>query len=382
MCTVPSTATSGLITVTTTNGSITSTQLFFLPANITSFTPGRGATGTNVQINGVNFTNASAVAFNGIPASVFTVTNNTVLGAVAPSGVTSGTISITTPAGTTNSTALFFVAPTITGFTPTHGLPGTNVVITGTSFTNATAVLFNGAPATNFTVMNNTTLSAIVPAGATTGPITVAAPGGTNQSAANFTIDSADLGVTVTDAPDPVFVGSNLVYTITITNNGITSASNVRLTNTLPQSVTLKSATTSQGSLTTNANPIFGNLGTLNNGGSATVTLTVTPMAPGSITNMVAAASDALDANSANNISFAITTVLPLPLLSITNLMSNSLVRISRPAPLRNITLQFRTDLSTSAPWTNDAGAKIVSGTNVSVTETSIPPARFFRLTN
>ncbi|HEY2084115.1 MAG TPA: IPT/TIG domain-containing protein, partial [Verrucomicrobiae bacterium] len=244
---VPSTATSGLITVTTTNGSIASTQNFYLPASITSFTPIGGPAGIVVKITGVNFTNASAVSFNGLPAASFAVTNNTIVGAIAPSGVTSGPISITTPFGTTNSVALFFAPPTITSFTPTHGLPGTNVTITGTSFTNATAVLFNGTPAASFVVSNNTTLSAVVPANATTGPITVQAPGGTNSSAANFTIDSADLAISMTGVPNPVFVGSNLLYTIVITNTGPFSALNVRLTNTLPSSVVLKTATTSQG---------------------------------------------------------------------------------------------------------------------------------------
>jgi len=304
------------------------------------------------------------------------------MGATAPSGVTSGTISVTTPFGTTESTTLFYVAPTISDFTPNHGLPGATIMITGTSFTNASAVLFNGQPAISFTVTNNTTLSAIVPNGATTGKITVTAPGGSGVSAANFTIDSSDLSVTVTALPDPVFIGSNLVYTIVVTNSGPTAALNVRLTNALPQSVTLKSAATSQGSLVTNANPILGSLGTINNNSSATVLLTVTPLATGPITNTASIGSDSLDPNSANNINKLVTTVWPLPLLSIRDLMSNGLVQISWPAPLSGFTLQFKTNLAPTFSWTKDLGTKVVSGTNVSVIETNIGTARFFRITN
>jgi len=380
---VPVTASSGPITVTTTNGSVTSSQIFYLPAAITSFTPTNGAAGTPVKITGNNFTNASVVSFNGVPATSFAVTNNTTIGAIAPVGVTSGTISVTTPFGTTNSAGIFYVAPTITDFTPNHGSPGTSVTITGTSFTNASAVAFNGTPAASFVVTNNTTLSAIVPNGVTTGKISVTAPGGTGLSATDFTVDSADLAVSVSDAPDPVFIRSNLVYTVTITNNGPVAASLVMLSNALAPSVILKSVTAPIGALfDTNHNPIAFSLGTVAANASATVTITVAPQAIGSITNIAFVGSSIPDATPTNNVSTTVTTVWPFPILSITNLMSNDLVRISWPAPLSNFTLQFRTDLSSSVFWTNDTVPRVVSGTNVSVIETNVGTPRFFRLTN
>ena len=380
--TVPANAASGPIVITTTNGSITSTQNFYLPASITSFTPINGPAGTIVKITGNNFTNASAVSFNGVPASNFVVTNNTTIGAVVPPGVTSGFITITTPFGTTNSAAIFFAAPTITSFTPTHGAPGTTVVITGSSFTNATAVAFNGTPAASFVVSNNTTLSAVVPDGATTGKISVTAPGGTGQSANDFVIDTSDVGVSVTSAPDPVFVHSNLLYTITVTNGGPIAASDVNLTNSLPTSVILDSASTTQGTLTTNGNTVLGNFGSINNNAAVTVLLTVTPTVTGFITNKATVGSDSIDTNLDNNISLEVTKVLPLPFLSITNLASNNLVKISWPAPLSGFTLQYKGTLSPNVLWTNDTALKTVTGTNVSVIETEIGTARFFRLTN
>ncbi len=378
---VPATAASGPIVITTTNGSITSTQIFYLPASITSITPNSGPAGTIVKITGNNFTNASAVLFNGVPSANFAVTNNNTIGAVVPSGVTSGVITITTPFGTTNSTAVFFAAPTITSFTPTHGLPGTNVSIFGTSFTNATAVLFNGMPAASFVVTNNTSLSAVVPNLATTGPITVTSPGGSGLSANDFVIDTSDVGVSVTAAPDPVFVGSNLVYTIVVTNSGPVAAANVLLTNLLPSSVILDSATASQGALATNSSTILGLLGSINTNAAATVLLTVTPNTPGVITNTATISTDSIDTNLANNISVITTTVWPLPFLSITNLLTNR-VKITWPAPLSGFTLQYKGTLSSNVLWTNDSATKIVSGTNVSVIETNIGTARFFRLTN
>jgi uncharacterized repeat protein (TIGR01451 family) len=376
---VPANAASGPITITTTNGTVVSSQSFYLPTVITNIAPISGGVGTLIRITGNNFTNASTVAFNGVTAS-FVVTNNNNIGAVAPVGVASGVITVTTPFGVTNSTQLFYVAPMISDFSPTHGVTGTRVTINGNSFTNASAVAFNGVPATSFVVTNNSTLSAVVPTNASTGKITVTAPGGIGQSATDFSIDIADLGISASDAPDPVFVGSNLVYTIIITNAGPVTALNVRLTNALPSSVTLKSASTTAGALATNANPIIGTLGDIPNPGSAKIILTVVPTLNGTITNVASVGSDSFDANPGNNSVTTTTTVWPLPYLSITNLMSNGLVKITWPAPLSGFTLLSSTNFPTN--WTIDTASRTVAGTNISVIETNVASAKFYRLTN
>jgi uncharacterized repeat protein (TIGR01451 family) len=375
--TVPTGATNAPIMVTTTDGSHTSSQVFYLPPVITGFTPNNSAAFTTVAITGINFVGTTAVSFNGTPAG-FTVTNNTTIGAVVPAGITTGPISVTTPAGTTNSGLLFFyVAPVVSGFSPTHGLPGTSVMISGVDFLGATAVLFAGTNAA-FTVTNNTTLGAVVPANARTGPITVIAPAGAGVSSGNFTVDSSDIAVTATDSPDPVFVGSNLVYTITVMNNGPADAANVKFTNALPASVRLLSAATSQGSLNTNANPILGTLGTLNNGGSATLTLTVMPLAPGTIVNTASAGSDSPDPVPANNSAAISTVVWPLPILSIAP--STNQVQVSWPAALSNFTLQYKSALGANYNWSNLTVAPVLAGSNNVVTDPDTNSSRFYRL--
>jgi hypothetical protein len=375
---VPAGATSGPVTLTTTDGSFTTTNLFYLPANIASFTPTNSAPGTPVRITGLNFTNASAVSFNGTAAS-FVVTNNTTIGTTVPAGFSTGPISVTTPAGTTNSTGLFYAAPSITSFLPTHGLPGTNVVITGANFLGATTVTFNGINASFTSPTNNTTLVAVVPNGAQTGPITVGAPAGTNTSGASFVLDyTSDIGVNVVDAPDPVFIGSNLTYTITVANSGPFNAPNVRLTNTLPASVTLKSAVTTQGILSTNSNPITGALGNITNGTPVIVTLTVVPTALGTITDTVSIASDNPDPASGNNTFTAVSTVLPLPLLAIQR-TNNDRLNISWPVALTNFGLQAKEVLGTNV-WSNVITAPVISGDQNIVTETNSGGNRFYRL--
>ena len=67
--------------------------------------------------------------------------------------------------------------PYISGFTPTKGPIGTTVVITGASFTGTTEVKFGEVDAT-YTVNNDGQITATVPDGAITAPITVVTPGG------------------------------------------------------------------------------------------------------------------------------------------------------------------------------------------------------------
>jgi DNA/RNA endonuclease G (NUC1) len=78
-------------------------------------------------------------------------------------------------------------APTLTGFSPGSGSVGAGISITGTSFTGASLVKFNGTSA-SFTVNSSTSITATVPSGATTGPISVIAPGGLATSSASFTV--------------------------------------------------------------------------------------------------------------------------------------------------------------------------------------------------
>lgn len=191
---VPPTATSGPISVTTTNGTATSATNFFLPPSISSFSPTNGGAGTNVTINGVNFTNATSVTFNGVSAS-FTVVNNNLITAIVPAGATSGQITVTAPGGVASTSGNFYLQPIVSGFNPASGIAGNIITVTGTNFTNATLVQFNGAGTTNFTVIDNSQLTVVVPTNATTGPISVTTPGGTGVSAANFVIDTVALSI-------------------------------------------------------------------------------------------------------------------------------------------------------------------------------------------
>jgi uncharacterized repeat protein (TIGR03803 family) len=67
------------------------------------------------------------------------------------------------------------------------GKVGATVGILGQGFTGTTAVSFNGVPAT-YHVKSDTSITAVVPGGATTGSVVVTTPGGTLTSNVNFRI--------------------------------------------------------------------------------------------------------------------------------------------------------------------------------------------------
>jgi hypothetical protein len=109
--TVPTTATTGPIRVTTPGGTGSSLTNFTVAApTITSFTPTFGPVGTSVKITGTGFTGATAVTFNTTNATTFHVDSATQITATVPTGATTGKIKVTTPAGSATSTADFTVS--------------------------------------------------------------------------------------------------------------------------------------------------------------------------------------------------------------------------------------------------------------------------------
>jgi uncharacterized repeat protein (TIGR01451 family)/CSLREA domain-containing protein len=122
------------------------------------------------------------------------------------------------------------------------------------------------------------------------------------------TLPTADLSVTKTDSPDPVAVGADLTYQMTVANAGPDPATGVTLTDALPGGVGFVSATPSQGSCTGTAT-VTCTLGSMATGSGATVTIVVKPTAAGTITNTVSVSGDVSDPNPANDTAQATTTV-------------------------------------------------------------------------
>jgi uncharacterized repeat protein (TIGR01451 family) len=112
---------------------------------------------------------------------------------------------------------------------------------------------------------------------------------------------TADLKVVVFDAPDPVRVGSNLTFSIAVTNLGPLGATNVVVTDVMPGGMTFVTNYVSQGTWTQEGDTVTCNLGNLANGATAAVRVVVLATLPGRATNQASVYSAEVDPGSAND---------------------------------------------------------------------------------
>ncbi len=117
-------------------------------------------------------------------------------------------------------------APLVVVFLPVTGPTGTSVTITGTGFADssvANGVAFNGAAAPSFSVDSDTQITANVPVGAMTGPVTVTDGEGTGASAVDFVVTPSPPPTVLLFAPSSGPIGT----AITITGTGYIGTSAV-----------------------------------------------------------------------------------------------------------------------------------------------------------
>src|SRR5262249_32673457 len=121
-----------------------------------------------------------------------------------------------------------------------------------------------------------------------------------NSDDATITPQQADLAVTKTvDNPTPD-VGDTVTYTVTVTNLGPDTATNTKLTDTLPAGVSLLAAVPSRGSF--NRTTRVWTIPSLASGESDSITILVRITGPAPTTNTVTITeADQFDPNTANN---------------------------------------------------------------------------------
>jgi len=124
----------------------------------------------------------------------------------------------------------------------------------------------------------------------------------------------ADVSIMKTASPEPVNQGTNLAYTLMVTNNGPAAAQNVTVTDVLPAQVSFSSVFTGQGVCTYTAatTTVSCNLGTLSVGSVVVITINVTAVTFSSASlssNTATVSSSTSDPNLANNSSTAISTI-------------------------------------------------------------------------
>jgi uncharacterized repeat protein (TIGR01451 family) len=261
-----------------------------------------------------NFTNVAqtdlAIVKTGSPSPVkaggqlvytFTATNN------GPSAATGVTVADTLPA------ALSFVSSTSSQGTLSYA-GGVVTVSLGSMASGATAtatLTTTVAASATGSITNTTTIS-----GNETDP-NLANNTSTVTTPVDVPVvpqDQPDVAIVKTATPDPVSVGANLTYTLTVSNNALSAATGVTVADTLPTGVTFVSATASQGSTPTVTGGVLNAaLGAMAKNSTATVTfvVNVTPNAGSTITNTAAVTEDQVDADPSNNTSTVVTHVIP-----------------------------------------------------------------------
>jgi hypothetical protein len=123
--------------------------------NITALDPDHGtaAGATKVTITGTELENTTGVAFAGVPAASFTVNSATSVTASSPAGAGIGTVTVTTPGGTSAAGAsaeyTYQGRPVISAVTPAYGLEagGTRIAVSGLDLAKVTALKFGGVSA-------------------------------------------------------------------------------------------------------------------------------------------------------------------------------------------------------------------------------------------
>ena len=177
------------------------------------------------------------------------------------------------------------------------------------------AATLAGGVATNFTVTltapNSGTLTNIA---SSTSDTADPNPGNNDGSSSTSVVVTpvtpvADLSIGKSAAAS-VLATSNLVYTISVTNLGPSTASSVTLTDAIPVGATFANAS---GSFVNNSGVLIWSLGNLASGIVSNVTLTVTPPTSGSLTNIATVGSPTSDPNLTNNMTPpVVTTVTPV----------------------------------------------------------------------
>ncbi|HEX3282321.1 MAG TPA: lamin tail domain-containing protein [Pyrinomonadaceae bacterium] len=200
-----------------------------------------------------------------------------------------------------------------------------------------------------------------------------------NAAAGCLDLTSADLSITNSDSPDPVITGSNVTYTIAVTNNGAANAQGIVVTNNLPGSVSFVSCVANNGGVCggsdNNRTITFSSLAS---GSSATITLVATAngAAGSTISNTATVASSTPDANSGNNSATATTAVqAPQPVLSINDIALNEgnagsitftfTVSLSAPANAGGVTFDIATQDNTALTANNDYIAQSLTAQNI-----------------
>lgn len=271
----------------------TATVIEFLP--FTGFTPGGGGGADLTRIGAIEMEVAGQANVNGAAELV---------GAIGPNVETFDfanfesadlrlSKTVNTPSSSAGQNVIFTITINNDGPNSANGVVVTDLLPTGLAFVSSTpsqgtynnvngqwslGTIANGASATLAITARATTAGALTNVAEITASSAFDAdstPGNNvatedDQSVAIVNVEAADLSLTNVPNRTAARVGENVIYTLTISNAGPSTATGVTVAGTLPAGLTLISNAPSVGSF----NGSTWNVGTLASGASATLALT------------------------------------------------------------------------------------------------------------
>lgn len=331
--TPPSSAGNVRVRVVNADGQGTTATIYFAylpPPSVTSVSPAAGTMsgGTAVTVTGQNFQSGAAVYFGGVASPSVTFVSATSLTATTPAhSVGDVAVSVTNPDMQVATQAATFrylpPPPSVSGFSPGNGPPGTTVNIAGSDFIYVSDVRFGGISATSFTVVSATEIDAVVKSGAVTGPITIVSQSGSGSSTTDFVVDPTHPSIT---AFTPAFGAAGTPVTITgVRFSGTTSVK----FSTLAAAFTVDSDT--QITATVPSNPLSGPIVITSPGGVGTSSESfVAPPRISSLSPTSARIADAVVINGAN---FGNDSTVTINGTAASSIVLNSATRITATVP-------------------------------------------------
>lgn len=199
-----------------------------LPAGLVVATP-NGLTGScgGGAITAVAASGSVALSGASLAAGASCTFSVNVTGATAGTKNNSVTVSASTGSATATANLQVIGGPTLISVNPNSGVlsGGNSVTLTGTDFTGATSVTFGGVAATSFSVVNATTITAVVPAGAAGGAVSVivTTPSGSNSANSLYQYLALPTITLVSPSSGPTTGGNS----VTITGSNFTGATAV-----------------------------------------------------------------------------------------------------------------------------------------------------------
>ncbi len=335
--TLPAVGGTGAIMCTANSGTVIAASGTATLTVVVTVNPGAGVAGTTISDTVTasesgtdpNLANNSATASVTVAAADLAMTQVVSPSTLAPTGTITYTETvINNGPNTATNVALYQQTPPNTTFASMAppagwtcgtlpGVGGTGQVIctTASLAANTTTTNFVFKVAVNSGVSAGTTIQNYADVTSQTAD-PVVSNNSTQSSVLVEVTGDADLGVTAGAAPTPVFIDSTLIYTVQVTNYGLTSTTGTTLTDTLPAGVTFVSATSSQGTCTQASGTVSCALGAVAFAPSSPINISITVTSPGTATTLTNTASvsstSPTDPYSSNNTASVITVVQPL----------------------------------------------------------------------